>query len=183
MVDYIQPISNCLAVRARVALTLASAIRTLKVLQNVKTIHNAAKVALEDAWQWEIEQKISASQLYQHIHPLLLYESELDKDSPQLSALFSTISAMYYTTWLADGCERLLPNGKRPLLPNDIAEISEDSLSESLAFATQAAKDKNSEIAWQLSAIEKLISNYKVNFPESLGVPISLQFFEDLKIN
>ena len=180
MIDDLQPILNRLPARASVSLALASAARALKALQRNSAVYSAAKTALKDAWQWEVEQNISASQLYKHIYPLLLFEHTIDKDSAQLSALFSTVSAMYYVTWIADGYERLEPNSQSPLLPNDIAEISADTLSECLAFASQTVEDQPSETNWQVNAIHKLIANDEVDTAESLKTPIFTEFFEDI---
>jgi hypothetical protein len=139
-----------------------------------------AQQALRAAWGWEFGEPVSSRELYEYIHPLLAFESGLATNRKQLDALLSVVSAIYYVTWKADGLERRARVASRDKnLPNDVAEVDEDTVAQSLDYAARSAGDE-SEARWQQEAINKLHADFAVEDMNELGERVSPEYFRGI---
>jgi hypothetical protein len=159
---------------ARVALTLACAQRAAIVLSEKSAIHALAICALKDAWTWEIRNNVPAKRLYDYIHSLFALEHLLEGQVRSKSGLFSLISAIYYTTWHA---VKLQSSDADPF-PNDMTEVDDDYVLKCLEYSAQAATDPLQETHWQDEILDRLFTDFKVNDPNILGLPVLPDYFE-----
>ena len=173
-----------LPVNARVALALACAKRTLDAFAErfdvLMEVYNRCKAALDDGWAWETTRGVDAPTLYEHIHPLLACEHRygLAQEPRVLAALFAVVSALYFTTWQAEGYDFLQSRIPPPSLPNDIAEVTDDTVSECMAYAVQATAHQEEEQRWQQAALARLLSDYETDDPEGWGKAVEAAYFE-----
>jgi hypothetical protein len=152
-------------IRARVALALAAGEHSLPVLNNYPAGHAAASVALADGWQWTAGEAIGPRHLYAHVHRLLSLEPDLAADERAKSALYAVVDALYYTTWQA---QKSAASDNERRLPNDMAEIGEDSLTAAVAHATEATQSAD----WQQSTIQRLAAASHHMGRDDLGAPV-----------
>jgi hypothetical protein len=152
-------------IRARVALALAAGEHSLPVLNELAALHTAASVALADGWHWAAGEVIGPRDLYAHVHRLLSLEPDLAGDERAKSALYAVVDALYYTTWQA---QKSAASESERRLPNDMAEIGEDSLTAALAHATEATQSAD----WQDSTIRRLAAASLDMGPDDLGAPV-----------
>lgn len=124
------------APQERVAVALDAATRVLPVLNRHKYVLDLAVPSLTAARQWLTGEPMPARRLYGHIHPLMERMSEDELTGRELSAATAVVYALFYVTWHARQIEG--PIG--PALPNDICEVSEDTLTECLKCANSATE-------------------------------------------
>jgi hypothetical protein len=160
-----------LPIRARVALALAAADHSLPELQANSKALSAARAALSDGWRWTAGKGVRARDLYTHIHTLLPLEPSVEADPRATSALYALIDALYYAAWHAQAFD----TSEGEQLPNDMAEIGEDSLTSALDHATQAT---NSD-AWQARAIQHLVAATVGTGPADAGPVITREQLTD----
>jgi hypothetical protein len=153
-----------LPIRARVALALAAGEHSLSVLNDYPAVHTAASAALADGWRWAAGEAVAPRELYAHVHRLLSVEPDVAGDERAKSALYACVDALYYTTWHAQNSA-----GVKSRLPNDMAEIGEDSLSAALAHAAEATGSSD----WQASTLHRLATATQGMGPDDLGTPVS----------
>jgi hypothetical protein len=152
-------------IRARVALALAAGEHSLPVLNDFAAVHTAASVALADGWHWTAGEAIAPRDLYAHVHRLLSLEPDVAAHERARSALYALVDALYYATWQAQKSAASESEGR---LPNDMAEIAEDSLSAALAHAIEATASAD----WQGPIIQRLAAANPDKGPDELGVPV-----------
>jgi hypothetical protein len=152
-------------IRARVALALAAGEHSLPVLNDFAAAHTAASVALADGWQWTAGEAIAPRDLYAHVHRLLSLEPDVAAHERARSALYALVDALYYTTWQA---QKSAASESERRLPNDMAEIGEDSLSTALAHAADATGASD----WQAPILRRLAAANHGRGPDDLGVPV-----------
>jgi uncharacterized protein with NRDE domain len=159
-------------IRARVALALAAGEHSLPVLDDFAAVHTAASVALADGWRWTAGEAIAPRDLYAHVHRLLSLERDVAAHERARSALYALVDALYYTTWQA---QKSAASESDRRLPNDMAEIGEDSLSAALAHAADATGASD----WQAPAIQRLAAANAEKGPEDLGVRVQRTLVTD----
>jgi hypothetical protein len=178
-----------LSPRARIALALACARCALDAAagpgadQETMDVRRRCEAALEDAWAWLQHPSGSAESLYRHIHPLLDCEGQFDlARRPQVrDALFAVVSALYYTAWKADAYA-FQHGQEETTLPNDLAEVSERTLIESLDFSAQAADDPATQRRWQQAAIRRLEAEFGTNDPAAWGEVVPRKYFDTVSL-
>lgn len=172
-----KPLSE-LPIRARVALTLASAERALTILEAPLELLYLATEALQIAWKWEMGQDVSARELYDYIHQLFGWEPAVNNEK-QKSALFSIITALYYTTWHAQKAQRSRdPTGPLATLPNDMAEVDEEYVAQCLVYAVEGAADRDEEARWQRNAWRQLVADFQSSSANDLETIITPDYFK-----
>ena len=120
-------------IRDRVAVALNAAERVMPVLALQPYTAKLLGPALADARRWQRGGAVPAGRLYGHIHPLREAAEDDELAGRELAACCAVVYALYYATWQARREEG--PVG-RPL-PNDICDITEDTLGECLAYAAR----------------------------------------------
>ena len=167
---------------ARVALGLACASRALKAFEGgaAPDIYERGREALRDAWAWETERGVTPRRLYEHIQPLLAFERrpEVSAEPRRLKALFSVISALYFTTRAADGYAFQREGEPAEPLPNDIAEVSLQTLVECMDYAARADADEEAGRRWQQAALERLLGAHAAGSPGDWGEAVGPEYFE-----
>jgi hypothetical protein len=159
-----------ISIRPRVAFALAVAERVLPTLVHSKDAFDTAVKTLSDGWRWEEGRSISAEDLYRSNVEGLAVQGSLTSDP----ALGATISAYYYLMWHAfqqDIRESKLPAGK---VPNDIAEVSEEVLTEVCEYA---AKTPHFDKTWMASTVSRLIEDFSSDTPDDLGPSVMRKYF------
>jgi hypothetical protein len=166
---------DSLPVRARAALLVWSARRCARALAAVHEAHALAERALAAAARWTRGEPVNARDLYAFIPEL--YDVEERVDARLLPALHAVHNAVAYVTARADReARRAHGAAAGPLLPNDIAEVTEEHVERGRDLARLACGD--SEDARWRAAVERLAA-LDASGPESLGTAVP----EDLLTN
>lgn len=176
-----------LPVNAQVALALACAERALDAfaeqaaddMLETMEVYDRCKAALRDGWAWETERSTTVYQLYAHLEPLLVCEYRYNlTQRPRLrDALFSVISAMYFTTWKAEGYAYNHGLLQEPL-PNDIADVTMESLTRCMDYAVRASVAPGAERNWQTTVIDRLVEEFTTSETSIWGNPVYPEYFD-----
>jgi len=158
-----------LPIRTRVAIALGSAERVLHLLPGAETqrLKMISRQALHEAWEWTGGKETSARSIYDQIYPLTLCIEEYDLQGSEKSALAAIVYALYYAAWHATIQEQCA-NSKARLLPNDINEVSEETLVECMDHVAQAVRN---EVAWQEQVVRRMESECMGVSAAELGRP------------
>jgi hypothetical protein len=157
-----------LTIRARVAFVLGVADRVMLNLIEHSTAFDAGSKAISAGWRWVEGGSISANELYDnHVENLAIQSSMIDNP-----ALGTVISALYYVMWHAFKQE--INDGKAPIVPNDIAEVSEEVVDEVCDYATKA---KNCDDVWIISVIRRMTKDYTAVQKGEMGSTITRKYF------
>lgn len=175
---------------AQVAFGLACAERSLDVFAEqpeadvlaTMAVYNRCKDALRDAWTWETARGVAPHALYRHLPPLLACENQyrLDQKPRLRDALFAVVSALYFTTWKAEGYASRHDSTPAPPLPNDIADVTDDTLAECAAYAAGAAMNADAERRWQQAALQHLLGDISESGQPVWGPPIAPTYFYEV---
>lgn len=121
----------------RVGLALDAVDRVVTILSRQRYVLELAVPALADARRWRLGEPIAARQIYDHVHPLMNRMTEDGLAGRELAAATAVVYALFYTAWHA----RQIEGPVGPPLPNDICEVSEETLKECLGYAEQAIRE------------------------------------------
>lgn len=168
---------------ARVALGLACAARASEAFGGgaaPRDISGRVEEALRDAWAWEAGRAVTPRRLYEHVHPLLAFERrpEVSAEPRRLDALFAVVSALYFATRAADGWAFQRDGEPAEPLPNDIAEVSLQTLVECMDYAARAADDEEAERRRQRVALGRLLREHAAGSPGEWGEAVAPEYFE-----
>ena len=167
-----------LTIRARVAFVTVCASRTLATLYQMPEIHSFGQKVLQNCWNWQTNQSITAHELYPAVEKLFELEDLVKEDEKKLAALFAVLTALYYTTAQAyDAQYRISGKVNNPMLPDDMAEIGDDDVINGAEYALKASDDPEAEARWQQSTFQRFITDFKAKGENDLGDPVKLEYF------
>ena len=169
-----------LTTRARVAFVVACATRTVSALATMPEIQAYAQKVLQNCWQWQTDQSLTAHELYPAVEQLFEFEYLLKEDEKKLSALFAVLTALYYTTAQAyDAQYRISGTANNPMLPEDMAEIGDDDVINGAQYALKASDHPEDEVGWQQRTFQRFITDFKAKSADDLGEPVKFEYFRE----
>lgn len=168
-------LSNTVPIRPRVAFVLAIAERVIAALAENVVAFNTVQKALADGWRWEQAEDVRAAQLYEdHVEALALQDSLISDDKAS-AAICAATSAFYYLMWhafLQDLNRGMVSVG---MIPNDIADVSENTMNYVCEFAAQTSMCDRS---WITALADRLSADYRTPSPEELGPVVPREYFK-----
>jgi hypothetical protein len=167
-----------LSIRARVAFVIVCASRTTSVFAQMPEIHAFVRQVLQNCWQWQTDQRITAHELYLAVEKLFAFEHLVKEDEKRLAALFAVLTALYYTTAQAyDVQYRRSGTVNNPLLPEDVSEVGDEDVINGAQYALTASENPEIEGRWQQSIFQRLMTHFKAKGDDDLGDYVRLDSF------
>jgi hypothetical protein len=167
-----------LAIRARVAFVIVCASRVTSALATMPEIHEYAQKVLQNCWQWQTDQSLTAHELYPSAEKLFDFEPLMRGDEQRTAALFAVLTALYYTLLQAYQAQyRRSGTVNNPSLPEDVSEIGDDDVINGAHYALTASDNPEAEAKWQQRTFQHLMTDFKAKGDHDLGDGIRLEYF------
>jgi len=131
------PMLELLPIRIRVGMVLAICEKVLPVLAENETAFSACRAALNDGWKWAKGDSISAIEIYNHMETLGDCETSASREQ-EINSICAVELTIQYVSWHAFKIElKGVAPQSRPV-PNDMADVTENYLSQIIDFAGKA---------------------------------------------
>lgn len=149
--------------RPRISFILSIAERACKTFSSEDELFKKIDHPFDIAWVWLSDQSNTALDIYEAVQPLHGLCSEFKDDKKQLSAIFSAISALYYTSWEVEAFEfTYLKRDNSSKFGGDFFEISDSFISDTREHALTAVENPKSETLWQEKTIKSLLEKHSL---------------------
>ncbi len=162
------------ALRPRLALILSIAEHVKDVFNSEKDVLSDTRAVFDSAQSWLKDQKNTALDIYNLTQPLFEHAAVFQNSQKIRSAIYSAISALYYSVWEIDAYEfTYLSRDNSAKFKSDFFEISDFFIEDTIKYALEASDNPDAESTWQQNRILYFHEKYKSQKSDSLGDYVS----------